>query len=128
MANNITSANASIMIVDDEHFSRQLLRDILEKEGYRVVAEAVDGEEAIKCYKQFRPDITIMDIFMPVMNGIEATKEIISIDGKAKVIICCGVGFDDDVKVAMAAGAKEMIMKPVYPKEIREVIDRMIAG
>src|ERR1039457_391094 len=126
--NNFSTVNASIMIVDDEYFSRKLLRDILEKEGYRGVAEAVDGEEAVKYYKQFRPDITLMDIFMPVKNGIDATREIISIDGKARVLICCGVSFDDDVNAAMAAGAKDMIMKPVYPKEIKEIIDRIITG
>lgn len=114
------------MIVDDELFFRGLLRDILKQEGFPVVAEAVDGSEAIEKYRLHRPAITIMDIFMPEKNGIEATKEIVSIDKNAKVVICSGIGYDDDVEAALSAGARGVILKPFMPKEITETIIKLL--
>ena len=113
----------TIMIVEDELFFRELLRDILEKADYTVVAEAADGIEALEKYRQLRPDIIIMDIFMPGKNGIEATQEIISFDANAKVFMCSGVGYDEHVEAALQAGAKGVILKPFFPEEILQVIN-----
>ena len=114
--------NKTVMIVEDELFFRELLRDILEKADYTVVAEAADGIEALAKYRQLRPDIIIMDIFMPGKNGIEATQEIVSFDPQAKVFMCSGVGYTEDVEAALQAGAKGVILKPFFPEEILQVI------
>jgi len=125
-----TSANASrtIMIVDDELYFRQLLRDILVGEGFTVVAEASNGVEAVDEFRKHHPEITIMDIFMPGENGIDALKEIISIDKDASVLIYTGMGFDDDAEVALRAGAKEVILKTFSPEEVTAVINKVLAG
>ena len=93
-----------ILIVEDEIYFRQLLRDILVEAGFTIVAEASNGIEAIDEYRKHRPEITIMDIFMPGENGIDALKEIISIDKNAKILIYTGLGFDEDAEVALRAG------------------------
>ncbi len=127
---NIDSSQAfkRVMIVDDEVFFRGLLRDILEEEGFTVVAEAADGVEAIEKYKLHRPDITFMDIFMPNKNGIDATREIVSSDRNANVLICSGVGFDTDVDYALQAGARDIVYKPFSSSEIMEAIYKLMGA
>ena len=90
----------TVLVVDDELFFRGLLRDILEKNGYSVIAEASDGIDAVAQFRLHRPDLTIMDIFMPEGNGIESTREIRALDRNARVLICSGVGYDDDIDAA----------------------------
>jgi two-component system chemotaxis response regulator CheY len=121
-----SQASVTILIVDDELFFRIMLRDILEKEGFSVVAEAANGVEAITKYRLHRPEITIMDIFMPEKNGIEALEEIVAMDRNARVLIFTGIGFDEDIEVAMQAGAKEVILKTFSPEEVTEVITRVM--
>jgi len=120
------SASRTIMIVDDELFFRQLLRDMLEKEGFTVVAEAVDGVDAVGKYRIHHPDVTLMDIFMPEKHGIDATRDIISIDPGARVLVCSAIGFDDEVNAAYAAGARGLILKPFMPHEIAEAITKAL--
>jgi two-component system chemotaxis response regulator CheY len=116
------------MIVDDELFFRELLRDMLEKEGFTIIAEATDGAEAVAKYRELRPEITIMDIFMPGENGIDATSEIVTFDENAKVLICSGVGYDDDIEAATKAGARGIIFKPFFPAEVMETIANVMGG
>jgi two-component system chemotaxis response regulator CheY len=126
MDNTSSNVNKTIMIVDDEPFFRGLLRDMLSKEGFTVVAEASDGDEAVEMYRSFRPDLTLMDIFMAGKNGIEAIQEIVSLDKGANVVICCGMGYDDDVAFAMKSGAKGVIYKPFYPNEVMEIVTKAL--
>jgi len=126
MDNNSSQAPVTVMIVDDELFFRKMLREILEQQGFPVVAEAANGIEAITEYRLHRPEITIMDIFMPEKNGIEALKEIVAMDRNARVLMYTGVGFDEDIEVAMRAGAKEVILKTFSPEEVTEVINRVM--
>jgi two-component system chemotaxis response regulator CheY len=126
---NVTSRpSATIMIVDDELFFRQMLRDILVEAGFTVVAEASDGIEAVAKYRKHRPGIIIMDIFMPEENGIAAIKKIISFDKNAKILIYTGIGFDEDVEVALQAGAKDVILKSFSPEEVMAVVNKMLTG
>ncbi len=128
MDNSSSRVSRTIMIVDDELFFRELLRDMLEKEGFTIVAEATDGAEAVAKYRDHRPEITIMDIFMPGENGIDATREIVSFDENAKVLICSGIGYDDDIEAAMKAGARGIIVKPFFPAEVMETIAKVMGG
>ena len=117
-----------IMIVDDELFFRELLRDMLEREGFTIVAEATDGAEAVAKYRELHPEVTVMDIFMPGENGIDATREIVAFDPNAKVLICSGVGYDDDIDAALQAGARGIIYKPFMPAEVFDSIAKVTGG
>lgn len=120
-------ANKRVMIVDDALFMRNMLRNILEQEGYEIVAEAADGGEAVLTYRDIRPDIVTLDIIMPVKNGIEALREIMAIDPKARVVICSAVGQESLVQKAQSVGAKDFILKPFNPERVKEVIGRVSA-
>ena len=111
------------MIVDDAIFMRMKLKDILEKNGYEVVAEAQNGSDAIEKYKAERPDIVTMDITMPEMDGIEALKGIKKIDASAKVIMCSAMGQQAMVMEAIQSGALDFIVKPF---ETDRVIDSIV--
>jgi two-component system chemotaxis response regulator CheY len=128
MNNAIPRQSGTIMIVDDELFFRQMLREMLVEAGFTVVVEASNGIEAVDMYRKHRPEITIMDIFMPEENGIAAIKEIIAFDKNAKILIYTGVGFDEDVEVALRAGAKEVILKSFSPEEVMAVVNKMLTG
>ena len=111
------------MIVDDAIFMRMKLKDILEKNGYEVVAEAQNGADAIEKYKTEKPDIVTMDITMPEMNGIEALQKIKKIDPSAKVIMCSAMGQQAMVMEAIQSGALDFIVKPF---ETDRVIDSIV--
>ena len=115
----------SVLIVDDELFIVELYRDILQLRGYKVVGTAFDGEEAIRRYNDTneKPDIIIMDHRMPVMNGVEATKEIMRINPMQKVIF---VSADVLVeKEAREAGATEFLPKPFRMDDLIEKMTRV---
>ncbi len=126
MAKNSSHLTKTIMIVDDELFFRKLLRDILEEEGFTAIVEAEDGTDAVEKYLLHRPELTVMDIYMPDKNGIDATKEIFSFEGNAKVLICSGTGYDDDVRFATKIGARGVILKPFIAKEVIEIINKAL--
>ena len=128
MDNTSAMPSASVMIVDDELFFREMLRDVLVNAGFNVIAEALDGDEAVEKYRMHRPDITVMDIFMPEKNGIDAIKEIIAFDADARILIYTGLGFDDDAEVALRAGARDVVLKTFSPEEVTDVINRVLAG
>jgi two-component system, chemotaxis family, chemotaxis protein CheY len=117
-----------VLIVDDEVFFRKVLRDILGKIGFTIVAEAADGAEAVQMFRVHRPHVTIMDIYMPEMNGIEATKEMVKIERNANVLIASASDSDDDTQAALAAGAKGILMKPFVPREIYESVKKVLGG
>ena len=116
----------TVLVVDDELFFREMLRDVLVNGGFHVIAEASDGVEAVELYRRHRPRITVMDIFMPEMNGIEAIREIVSFDPGARILIFTGMGFDEDVEVALKAGARDVILKTYLPEEITGIINRVL--
>ena len=116
-----------VMIVDDTLFMRHMLRGIVEEEGWTVIGEAANGEDAVRKYLEYLPDITTMDIVMPVKSGIEALSEIIALDKKAKVVICSALGQEGMIEEARKAGARGFITKPFDPSKVKEMI-RKIAG
>jgi two-component system, chemotaxis family, chemotaxis protein CheY len=125
---NDTEKNSrGILVVDDEAFFRLLLSDMLKQEGYTVIAEASNGEDAVAKFREFAPALVMMDIYMPVMGGIEATREIISLAPSAKILICSGTGFDQDLDAALHAGAKGIVYKPFYDDEVLESVRKALA-
>lgn len=121
-------AKKKVMIVDDALFMRNMLRGILEADGFEVVAEAADGGEAVLTYRDIRPDIVTLDIIMPVKNGIEALREIMAIDPGARVIICSAVGQESLVQKARDVGARDFILKPFNPDRVKEIIRKVAEG
>jgi len=112
----------TVMIVDDSLFMRKMLRDLLEQQGYQVVAEASDGNEAVARFREFRPDLTTLDIVMPNKNGIEALQEIMVFDPAARVVMCSAVGQEPFTVAANEAGAKAFILKPFNPELVAQVL------
>jgi two-component system chemotaxis response regulator CheY len=111
------------MIVDDAIFMRMKLKDILEKNGYEVVAEAQNGADAIEKFKSDRPEIVTMDITMPEMDGIQALKGIKKIDPQARVVMCSAMGQQAMVMEAIQSGAVDFIVKPF---ETDRVLDALV--
>lgn len=110
------------LIVDDTQFMRKMAADCLKQNGYEVVGEATNGREAIKLYEELIPDIVLMDLTMPEMNGIDAIKEILKLDRDAVVLICSASNQQDLIFDALEAGAKGYLMKPFNPVRLIEMI------
>lgn len=119
---------SSVLIVDDSMVMRKTLRSILEKEGYIIAEEAVDGEDAVAKYKSSKPDFVTMDINMPKKDGIEAVKEIKAIDPKARIVMISSLDEKELVVDAIKSGAKYYILKPVTEEKIREVMQKLAVG
>ncbi len=118
-----------VIIVDDQRLMRDGLRLLLELEdGIDVVAEAADGKEGIAQYQAHQPDIVLMDIRMPEMNGIEATKELLRIDPKARIIILTTFDDDDLIMQGVQAGALGYMLKDLSGEELAAAIQTVMAG
>lgn len=116
----------TILIVDDTAFTRLVLRNMFEKLGIEVVAEADSGEEAVRNYCLYRPSLVIMDITMPGMNGLVASRKIIELDKNAKIIICSAVARRDTVIKAIQAGARDFIAKPLQFERIEWAVQHLL--
>ena len=116
-----------ILIVDDAAFMRMMIKDILTKNGYDVVGEAADGQQAVEKYKELHPDLVTMDITMPEMDGITALKEIKKINPRSKVIMCSAMGQQAMVIDAIQAGAKDFIVKPFQADRVLEAISKTLS-
>lgn len=116
---------ARIMIVDDAEFMRMIIRDILLMHGHEVVAEVNDGEEAIQIYLEVKPDIVLMDIIMPDMDGKEALQKILTMDPEAKIVICSSIGQQAFITESMKIGAMGFIVKPFEPDGMLDVIRKI---
>lgn len=117
---------ARIMICDDASFMLKSLSLSVSKMGHEVVAEITDGQDAITSFVQEKPDLVLMDISMPVKNGIEALKEILKIDSTAKVIIVSGLGYQENVIEAVKLGAKDFLIKPVTYDVLERCIHKYV--
>lgn len=119
---------ARVMIVDDALFMRNMLRNIFVESGFDIAGEAQNGNEAVEKYSRLTPDLVTMDIVMPEKNGIEALKEIIALDGKAKVVICSALGQESLIMEALEAGARDFIVKPFKPAKVIEVAQKVLSS
>lgn len=117
---------ARVMLCDDAMFMRQTLIKILEPAGYEIVAQAGDGLECVDKYFKFKPDVVLMDISMPELDGIGATKKIIEGDPDAKIIMVSAMGLMAKVVEAVDAGAKDFVVKPFEADKILACIKKYV--
>jgi len=117
---------AKILIVDDAAFMRMMIKDVITKNGFEVAGEAVNGMDAVDKYNELKPDLVLMDITMPEMDGIQALKKIKEGDGNAKVIMCSAMGQQTMVIEAIQSGAKDFIVKPFQPERILEAVQKVL--
>ena len=140
----------NILICDDAAFMRMMIKDILTKNGYNVAGEAENGMKAVEKFKEVNPDLVLMDITMPEMDGIQALKEIKKLDGGAKVIMCSAMGGIQELKKikeadanagvmmcsamgqqamvieSIQAGAKDFIVKPFQAERVIEAVKKVV--
>lgn len=119
-------ADKTILIVDDALFMRRMLKDILIKNDYEVIAEASDGKEALLKYKEHRPDVVTMDITMTPVDGIEGCELIIDEDPDAKILMVSAMGQESMVIKAIKAGAKGFIVKPFDEEIVLSELKKML--
>jgi two-component system chemotaxis response regulator CheY len=115
-----------VLIVDDVAFVRKTLSDLLTQAGYQVVGEASDGTEAVNQYAALKPDLVTMDVVMPQMSGIEATRKIIKMDKDARVVIISAMGQENLVMEAINVGAKDYVLKPFSSADVLKTIERAL--
>ena len=116
----------NILICDDAAFMRMMIKDILSKNGYNVAGEAENGAKAVEKYNELKPDLVLMDITMPAMDGIQALKAIKGADPAALVIMCSAMGQQAMVIEAIQAGAKDFIVKPFQAERVLEAVKKVV--
>ena len=117
---------AKILIVDDAEFMRKVIKDTLSKSGYTDLYEAVDGADEVEKYNEIQPDLVLMDITMPNMDGLEALKTIRGKDGNANVVMCSAMGQESMVIDAVRSGAKDFIVKPFKADRVLKTVTSIV--
>lgn len=110
------------LIVDDSVFARKNLARMVESFGGRIAGEAGDGSTALAEYTRARPDVVLLDIVMPCMEGIEAAERIVRQDPGARIVMVSSVGYQENIVAALQKGAKHFVQKPVKPELLYDVI------
>ncbi|MBD5546556.1 MAG: response regulator [Lachnospiraceae bacterium] len=116
----------NVLVVDDAAFMRMMIKDILTKNGYNVVGEAENGAKAFEKYNELKPDLVLMDITMPEVDGIAALKKIKGADPNAMIIMCSAMGQQAMVIEAIQSGAKDFIVKPFQPERVLEAVKKVV--
>jgi two-component system chemotaxis response regulator CheY len=117
---------ARVLIADDASFMRQMIREIIEEEGYEVVGEATNGIEAVEQFAELSPDLVTMDIVMPKCSGIDAVKGILKNNPGARVVMCSALGQETLVMEALQAGARDFIVKPFKPENVIATLKKVL--
>ena len=117
---------AKILLVDDAAFMRKVIKDTLSKNGYTDLYEAVDGADAVEKFTEINPDLVIMDITMPNMDGLEALKAMRAKNGAANIVMCSAMGQEAMVIEAIQSGAKDFIVKPFQADRVLEAVKKVI--
>ncbi len=116
---------AKVLIADDAAFMRMKSANLVKELGHEVI-EAADGSEAVAMYKQHHPDAVLMDITMPVMDGMEALREILAVDPNAKVAMVTAMGQQQVIMEAIKSGAKDFVVKPFDADRIQSALWKLV--
>ncbi|MHA1227200.1 MAG: response regulator [Candidatus Hodarchaeales archaeon] len=114
---------ANVLIVDDSKYLRLMIRRILKRHGHNIIAEAGTGVEAIEQFKLHNPDIITMDVVMPKLNGLQAVKEIMAINPKARIVIVTALGHEPLIRQALKLGAKDFVIKPFKVEQLVQAVE-----
>lgn len=115
-----------VLLADDALFMREMIREIIEPEGFEVVGEASNGVEAVDRFREFQPDVITMDIVMPKLSGIDAVLQIVELDPSARIVMCSALGQEALVTEALKAGASDFIVKPFKPEDVLGTLARVL--
>lgn len=118
---------ARILIADDALFMRTVIKKALTEAGHEVVGEAGNGQVAISLYGTMQPDLVLLDITMPEVDGLTALSEILANHPEARVIMCTALGQQDKVRQALGQGARDYIVKPFTPPKLVDAVSRALA-
>jgi two-component system chemotaxis response regulator CheY len=116
-----------VLVVDDAMFMRMMLTDILTANGFAIAGEAENGAEAVAMFRECAPDVVLMDITMPEMDGIKAVQEIMGIDPGAKIIMCSAMGQQAMVIQSIQSGALDFVVKPFQPDRVVDAINKALS-
>ena len=123
------TARASVLLVDDHALLRTGVANIINQEAdLQVVAEAVNGEEALAAYDRHHPDVTLLDLRMPVMEGVEVVRRLRERDPRARVIVLTTYDTDEEISRALKAGAKAYVLKDISADDLVTCIRDVLAG
>jgi len=114
------------MIVDDAAFMRMMIKENLKKVGFSDFVEAGNGEEAVTLFMEMKPDLTLLDITMPVKDGLSALQEIREKDPEAKIVMCSAMGQESMVIEAVKLGALDFIVKPFKPERLLQTVKNVL--
>jgi two-component system, chemotaxis family, chemotaxis protein CheY len=114
------------MVVDDSLFQRKSLGKMIEQMGWEVVGEASNGREAVEMYERCSPDLVLMDLVMPEMEGIEAVERLLLLNRNARIVVVSSLGHDEIVEKALALGAKQFLTKPLKFGEATGILKRVM--
>ncbi|GAB4370679.1 MAG: chemotaxis protein CheY [Spirochaetales bacterium] len=115
-----------ILIIDDLPFMRKVIREILEGTGLFRLDEAENGLEGLQRYRETNPDLVLLDIVMPVMDGITTLKRLVAMDPKARVVMCSALGQEQMIVHAIRLGAKDFVVKPFHPDRLITAVHRAL--
>src|SRR5687767_4249631 len=128
-ADKPATTRASVLLVDDHSLLRTGVANIINQEAdLQVVAEAGNGEEALAAYDRHQPDVTLLDLRMPVMEGVEVVRRLRERDPQARVIILTTYDTDDEISQALKAGAKAYVLKDIAAEDLVSCIRAVLAG
>jgi two-component system chemotaxis response regulator CheY len=118
--------SSRVLVADDARFMRQLIREIIEPEGFEVVGEAADGRAVVEEFSRLQPDVVTMDIVMPKRSGIDAAKEILALDPSARIVMVSALGQEALVMEALQAGAADYVVKPFKPDAVIATLRKLM--
>jgi DNA-binding NarL/FixJ family response regulator len=125
----VPAAKSTVLVVDDHALLRTGVANIINQErDLQVVAEAGNGVEAVEAWERHRPDVTLLDLRMPVMEGVEAVRQIRDRDPRARVIVLTTYDTDEEISRALKAGAKAYVLKDISADELISCIREVLAG
>ncbi len=116
-----------VLVVDDANFIRMIVKNILVPNGYEIVGEATNGDEAVRQYERLKPDLVTMDITMREKNGLQAAREIIAKDPNARIIMITALGQERMLVDSFKIGVKDFVVKPFDPARILSAARKALA-
>ncbi|GAB6173880.1 response regulator [Paradesulfitobacterium aromaticivorans] len=117
---------STILVADDASFMRLMIRQILARRGYTDILEAENGKVAVSLFREHKPELVLLDITMPELDGLAALKEMLALEPKAKVVMCSAIAQESMVREALKLGALDFVVKPFRPEELLRTVTKYL--